>query len=255
MPKLEISKIHDAYSAGGECPICTVMDDAEHKYLSSFRGARVMAPEVRIQTNETGFCPAHYGKLYGGEGKLGLSLMVHTHLERMLPELQNRLEQAVHEVGAGRGSAGRGPTWLRRLFRKHVSQTGLVRLADYIRRSVDCCYLCRMLANDLQRYTFTVLYLWQHDPEFIPKLQRSQGFCLSHFAALAERAERTFAVRDQTRWLSDVVPLMVGNLERLRDEVYAFTQMYHHTVTDAAAVADFTALRRTLQKLAGRTDV
>ena len=161
MPKLEISKIHDAYSAGGECPICTVMDDADRKYVSSFRGSRVMAPEVRVQTNETGFCPAHYGKLYGGEGKLGLSLMVHTHLEQMLPELQNRMKREVHEANAARRTDGGGPTRLRRLFRRRVRQTGLARLADHIRRSVDCCYLCGMLASDLQRYSFTVLYLWK----------------------------------------------------------------------------------------------
>ena len=102
MAKLEISKVHDAYAARGECPLCTLLDSAEEIYLRSFQHSRVMEPNVRVQTNETGFCPDHYRKLYAVENKLGLSLVLHTHLQEKLPGLLESLSGSVSAAAAGR---------------------------------------------------------------------------------------------------------------------------------------------------------
>ena len=59
MPKLEISKVHDAYREGGECPLCRLTDGAERSYLRSFQGSRVMEPNVRIKTNESSLTALH----------------------------------------------------------------------------------------------------------------------------------------------------------------------------------------------------
>ena len=213
MPKLEISKIHDAYATSGECPICTVMNQAEITYLNSFRGARVMAPHIRVGTNKVGFCPRHYEQLYQGEGKLGLSLMVHTHMGHSLPKLHQRLEA----LQAAR--MGRMKRWpLARLFRVGDDMIGLPALADYLRGMIRRCYICDLLAGDLERYTFTVVYLWQNDEEFLPKLRTSAGFCLAHFADLIDHVGHTLNSSQQTRWLQEVAPLMLENLQRLEQE-------------------------------------
>lgn len=250
MPKLEISKIHDAYAAGGECPLCTVMNEANQRYVSSFRGMRVMAPEVRVQTNKTGFCPQHYEELYRGEGKLGLSLMVHTHIHYALPWLRKQLTQATSLKDTT--PEHQWKRWIRRLLRAGTDSSALNTLASSLTQFLNRCYICDLLSGDLDRYTFTVLYLWQHDPEFLPTLRNSKGFCLSHFAALLEQARRTLSTSRQSQWLQVIVPLMIENLERLEREVYAFTQMYHHTDTHQPTEAEQSALKRTLQKMCGR---
>ena len=88
MPKMEISRVHDAYARGAECPLCDLMDSAERTYLVSFQHSRVMEPNIRVKTNEVGFCPDHLGKLYQGEGKLGLGLVMLTHLQEKKADIE-----------------------------------------------------------------------------------------------------------------------------------------------------------------------
>ena len=235
MPKLEISRVHDAYAAGGECPLCSLRDHAERTYMQSFRGNRVMEPSVRQKTNETGFCPEHYRGLYAGEGKLGLALVAHTHLRQKLPELRGALESAVDGAAAGRKGAQR-----------------LDEIAAQLSSLRDRCFICDMLENDLERYAFTILYLWQKDPEFPAVLRASRGFCLSHFLLMLTRAREILRGESLARWLGETVPLMTGSLEKLEKDLFAFTQLYQGTNRSLGTEEERSALARTLQKLSGR---
>jgi hypothetical protein len=239
MPKLEISRVHDAYAAGGECPLCSLRGHAELTYMQSFRSNRVMEPSVRQKTNETGFCPEHYRGLYAGEGKLGLALVVHTHLQQKLPELREALEAAADAAAADR-KGGRKATEL------------LEELTTRLAGLRDRCFICDMLEADLERYAFTILYLWQKDPEFPAVLRASQGFCLDHFLFMLKRARKVLRGDALARWLGEVVPLMTGSLERLEKDLLAFTQLHQGTNRSLGTEEERSALARTLQKLAGR---
>jgi len=246
VPELEISRIHDAYAERGECPLCSVMTTVETNYLRSFRGARVMAPEVRVGTNRSGFCPEHYERLYRGEGKLGLGLMVHTHLAELLPSLRRELQAALTQA------LGKAPGLLARL-RARRADSAAGGLAARLRHLVSRCYICDMLARDLEHFCFTVLYLWQRDAAFPGTLRASRGFCLSHYAALLHKAERMLRPEELRGWLGDTVPLEIQSLERLEQEVLSFTQSYHHTARGSPRDAEErTALSRAVQKLSGR---
>lgn len=243
MPKLEISRVHDAYAAGGECPLCSLRDHAERTYMQSFRGNRVMEPSVRLKTNETGFCPEHYRGLYAGEGKLGLALVAHTHLQQKLPEIRAALEATVGAV-AGAAAAGR------KGGRKRAAR--LDEIAAQLSRLRDRCLICDMLEADLERYAFTILYLWQKDPDFPPVLRASRGFCLSHFVLMLGRAREILRGDSLARWLGEVVPLMTGSFETLEKDLLAFTQLHQGTNRSLGTDEERSALARTLQKLSGR---
>ena len=230
MPKLEISKVHDAYAGGGECPLCTLREGAEETYLRSFQHSRVMEPRVRVKTNESGFCPDHYRKLYARENKLGLGLVVHTHLQEKLPELRAAF-QAMRATGRRSRKADEAAASLERLH--------------------DRCFICDLLREDLDRYAFTILFLWSKDADFMPKFRSSQGFCLVHFLSVLAKARTMLRADRVERWLDDAVTLMTDSLERLERELDAFTQLHHDDNRSLGTDEERTALARTLQKLAG----
>ena len=234
MAKLEISRVHDAYAAGGECPLCRLSDHGERTYVESFRGSRVMEPAVRKKTNDTGFCPAHIRQLYAGEGKLGLALVMHTHLQESLPKLRDALEGLREAARAGRKGSQRLDT-----------------LAAGLGARRDRCYICDMLEADLDRYASTILYLWQKDPDFPPVLRASRGFCLDHFLLMLAAAQGTLRGDALLRWLDAVVPLMNGSLEQLERDLLAFTQLHHGTNRSLGTEEERSALSRALQKLSG----
>lgn len=231
MPKLEISRIHDAYAQGGECPLCTLADAAERRYLASFLGGRAMASEARVLTNEKGFCPEHATRLYRGHNPLGLAVMTHTHLRHQAPALLRALAEARRP--GRRGGA-------------------LERLAERIASLRDRCQVCDMLAADLERWAFTVVYLWKHDPEFPRRLVGSRGFCLDHLRTVVLAARDQLGEADLERFLADALPLAEASLQRLEAEVLDFTQLFQHSSVGTGTEEQRTALSRVLQFLLGR---
>jgi hypothetical protein len=240
MAKLEISKVHDAYAAHGECPLCVLVDTAERTYLLSFQGSRVMEPSVRVQTNARGFCAEHYRRLYRGENKLGLGLVVHTHLQEKLPALKRELEGTLSDNDDSHGRRSR-----------ESSAERLDALARSLEALRESCFICDMLKSDLDRYTFTIAYLWKGDPEFQETFRASRGFCLSHFVDVLAKARQMLREEEIARFLRDLVPLMVCSLERLEQDLYHFTQLFHDANRGLGSDAERNALARTLQKLAG----
>jgi hypothetical protein len=233
MPKLEISKVHDAYARGGECPFCGLEEAAESTYLTSFQHSRVMEPNVRVQTNTAGFCTRHYRKLYDGENKLGLSLVVHTRLQHVIPRIGIALEALVKAV------EGRRP------------KEQLAAAAAPIAALRDSCFICDLLTSDMERYAFTILYLWSRDPEFPAIYRVSRGFCIPHFVVMLNEASKSMRADRIKAWLAETIPLMKGSLERLEGELHAFTQLHQAGNAGHGTDAVRTALGRTLQKLAG----
>ena len=233
MPKLEISKVHDAYGNPGECPLCLLEQDAERTYLRSFQHSRVMEPNVRVQTNRQGFCPDHYRKLYDGENKLGLGLVVHTHLQQLRPELNAALDALMKSAGS----------------RNRKDQAAAAAAALAGRR--DSCFVCGMLRADMQRYIATILYLWNKDPEFAPVFRASRGFCIPHFAQALEQASTAMRPDRFERWLAATIPLMKEALDSLEGDLHAFTQLHQAGSTGLGTDRERSALGRTFQKLAG----
>jgi len=233
MPKLEISKVHDAYAKLGECPLCDLEADAEKTYLTSFQHSRVMEPNVRVQTNRQGFCAAHYRKLYDGENKLGLSLVVHTHLQHVLPEIGAALD-AVTRAAEGRTL-------------KHRVAAAAAPLSDLR----DSCFICGLLRADRERYIVTILYLWSRDPDFPAVFRASRGFCIPHFTTMLDEASKMMRADRFRRWLAEAIPLMRGSLEGLERDLHAFSQLHQAGNESMGTDVERSALGRTLQKLAG----
>jgi hypothetical protein len=235
MPKLEISKVHDAYALNVACPLCSLMDGAERTYLLSFQHSRIMEPNVRVKTNMVGFCPEHLGKLYQGENKLGLSLVILSHLQEKKAD--------IHAVLDGFIEAAQTGAWGRS---KRIRQC--IESLDRLRES---CFICDLLTQDLTRYAWTILYLWGKDPDFPPIFRASHGFCVSHFCRVLEVASNILRGDRLIGWLQDAVPVMKRSLDGLEKDLFSFTQLHQAGNTSLGTDEVRTALTRTLQILAG----
>ncbi len=236
MPKLEISKVHDAYAQGAECPLCTLMDGAEHTYLVSFQHSRVMEPDVRVKTNASGFCPDHVGKLFRGENKLGLGLVMLTHMQGKSAELRAALDGLVE---AGRSGAREQTRKIRQII-------------ESLEALQDSCFICDLLAQDMARYSWTILYLWSKDKQFPAVFRASRGFCLSHFCAVLATAREVLRGDRLELWLQDAVPLVKRALTGLEEDLLAFTQLHRSENRSLGTDQVRSALARTLQMLSGR---
>jgi len=74
------------------CPFCKIHTKLENNELDLILGASMMEPDIRIKTNELGFCDKHYAAMYSRKNRLGLALMLESHLDHIRNHL-NKLEK------------------------------------------------------------------------------------------------------------------------------------------------------------------
>ena len=69
-----------------DCPFCLIFDMLEKNELELILGASMMEPDIRIETNKRGFCRRHYDMMYAAGNRLGLALILESHLAHIEKE-------------------------------------------------------------------------------------------------------------------------------------------------------------------------
>ena len=252
---METIPVWDAYGQEGECPLCILRDRAEGRYIDFFLGNSVMAPEMRVQVNRTGFCPRHFSLLLEGDNRLGLALMTHTHLLELTGKIKRRHRQL--KQGADRILSTHGVLSVPKKadsLRRDVESAA--RFVDEVRES---CLICERLTSTLERYAFTILYLWERDEDFKRALQTSRGFCLPHLGFVNTLATEVLSSGRLSEWLLAIMPVAEESLERLGEELHGFIQSFDYQRGDKDPQAGLDersmgdALPRALQKITGVT--
>jgi hypothetical protein len=90
--------IWDAFKSGGECPLCSVYEKCEADFVGSALGGSVMEPATRVEVNKSGFCAVHLGMLYGMQNRLGLALMLHTHIREVIGQLEKGEDELIGQL-------------------------------------------------------------------------------------------------------------------------------------------------------------
>ena len=161
---IPVNEAFDKVTEGGECacPFCLLYKKLEEDELDIILGASMMEPDIRIKTNEMGFCARHYSKMLVRKRMLGMGLIMQSHLV----EVQKKLH---------------GPTVS--LNSRAASLSELAKL--------ECdCYVCSRINKNLTAMTATAAYLWESDPEFERKFAKVPFICLPHYRALMEYASK-----------------------------------------------------------------
>ena len=144
------------------CPLCTLYKKLEEDELDIILGASMMEPDIRIKTNEMGFCLTHYNMMLGRRRMLGMGLMMESHLAEVKKMLK-------------------GPTVLGNKRQAAISALG----------KLECdCYVCSRINKNLAAMVATVVYLFESDYEFSKKFDKQPYFCLPHYRAMLEYASK-----------------------------------------------------------------
>ena len=225
--------------------MCTLESNTEKSYIDSFLGASVMEPDARVEVNERGFCPHHFTMLFNAQNRLGLALMAHTYLQETKKKFEQVSTKLCKDIAKSSSSSAA-------LFFSKEKHNPATEFAQYIKQHNSECVICERMHNTLNRYAYTVLHLWNTDPEFKAVLMSSRGFCLPHHATIIEIAKETMTNKKLEQWTKDILPIAVNALKLLEEELYWFTQKFDYRNQDKPWGNSKDALPRTLQKLTGK---
>ena len=149
------------------CPFCVLYRKLQNDEIDIILGASMMEPDIRIRTNEEGFCLSHYNIMLRRKRMLGMGLMLESHLA----EVEKKIK---------------GPTLFGSKAQASISA---------IEKLNGDCYVCGRINKNLNAMISTAVYLFETDPAFTEKFKKTPYFCLPHYKAMLEYASKKMPKR------------------------------------------------------------
>ena len=110
------------------CPLCALYRKLEEDELDIILGASMMEPDIRIRTNESGFCRLHYDLMFTRKNRLGMALTLESHLDELRKEIRDG------GFGGGQGN-------------KPIKRIGALE---------ESCYVCGRINGNFEKNFFII---------------------------------------------------------------------------------------------------
>lgn len=220
--------VNEIFEENDGCPVCRMRDVLEKRVTDYITGAAMMEPDVRMETNEQGFCLTHYRQLLKKRAALPVALM-----------MESRLAQVEKQVFAGVPILGKSAR----------------RQASCAEETTESCFVCRQVDWAMSRLLATVCRLWETEREFRDRFEQQECLCLPHFALLSQVAEREMNKKTVPDFQKAASALCRKQLELLRADVSQFCKMFDYR-NSSDEHADFgrsrDSVERSIEWLTGR---
>lgn len=207
MEKIYTIPVNEAFEASAAdhtcgCPFCALYRKLEENELDLILGASMMEPDVRIKTNEQGFCNTHYDMMFTRKNRLGMALMFESHLDKLREET----------YGKGLSSLkGIGTEAMKRLERLESS-----------------CYVCGRIEFSIEKMFQTSVLLWEKDPAFRVKLKNQPYICLPHYRMFVECGRGGLSKKLFTDFYKEVSAVVNTYFDTLREDVSWFCKKFDY---------------------------
>lgn len=248
--KIYTIPVTDAFKTECECPLCVLEKKLEDENIEYILGPFLMEPEGRIQTNENGFCRRHFELLYNSQAnKLGLGLIVDTHMQEQNSELKNLYESKKNLLKKD-SQASLMKNLTNKLSTKQTETQKFVdELIDKLYALNDSCTICKRINHTMDRYIDVILFLYFKEEDFKTMFDQQKGFCMKHFRLLLEGTKKHLNSKEAAVFVDNLICIQIQNLERIQQEVNWFTQKFDYRNNDAPWGNSKDALIRSIQKL------
>lgn len=236
--------VWDAMKLNGECLMCALRRKVELTDVERYLGGSVMEPDTRIRVNEKGFCQKHQKLLTQQRNKLGHALMMHTYLKTTMKKTDAAFDAALNGAKKEAGAPA-----LKRMMGKAGGKEEILKAAQNLRALNDSCILCDSIEENMLRYAYTLLHLYQHDTAFRKAFAASKGLCLQDAALLMEMAAQEMSGQMLLDFVADLTQTTKKSLEKLEGDLEGFTLKFDYRNADKPWGDSRDALERTVTKL------
>ena len=205
MEQIYTIPVNEAFEASAAdkscgCPFCTLYNKLEDDELDLILGASMMEPDVRIRTNQEGFCRTHYDMMFVRKNRLGMALTLESHLDELKDEIRD---------------SG---------FLSAPGQKPIKRITAL----ENSCYVCRRIEFNFEHMIETAVLLWEKDEEFRDKLRAQPYFCLPHYRRLLSTASASLSKKKFPEFEKACATIVDGYISELKDDVSWFCKKFDY---------------------------
>ncbi len=205
------------------CPFCKLYKKLEEDELEIILGASMMEPDIRIKTNEEGFCHPHYRKMLKRKRMLGMGLMMESHLD----VVEGKLD--------GKGVFG-------------AMKTASIPL---ISRLEEDCYVCGRINKNMRAMIATAVYLFETERDFRKKLEKMPFFCLPHYRMMLEYALKKTGKRTYADLFDTAHGIQKDYMKTLKGDVSWFCKKFDYRYDEEPWYNSKDSVQRSIKFLAG----
>ena len=206
------------------CPFCALHEKLERDELEIILGASMMEPEIRQETNDKGFCSRHYAKMFGMKNRLGLALMLESHLESLKKEIKT------------------GNIFSRDIAAKSVER---------IEKLDHSCYVCERVDEKIAKMFTTAAYLYDEEKEFRASFENVRYFCLPHYREYMLAAKRVLSKDGYAELVRAANGKVTEYLDSLKDDVSLFCKKFDYRFDSLPWGESKDSVERSIKYLSG----
>lgn len=181
------------------CAVCSLFRMLEENELDLILSASMMEPDVRIKTNEQGFCATHYEMMFNRKNRLGMALTLESHLDEL------------------RGEVSDMPLLVPGSRARH-------RIAEL----EENCYVCGRITGNFAHVLDNLVYLWQTDEAFREKFAAQPYFCLPHWRAMLDMAKTKLPKKTYNDFSHAASEVVLPYFDDLRGDVSWFCKKFDY---------------------------
>ena len=205
------------------CPICRLYKKLQENELDIILGASMMEPDIRIKTNEMGFCLTHYNMMLSRRRMLGMGLILESHLA----EVEKKLDGPV-VLGNKRAAA-----------------------LDAIKKLECDCYVCARIEKNLNAMISTICYLWESDMDFRKKFNHQPWFCMPHYKMMLEYSSKKMPKKIYADFYDEAHAIQKNYIQSLQKDVSWFCKKFDYRYEEEPWYNSKDSVKRTVAFLGG----
>ena len=156
-------------------------------------------PDVRIKTNEEGFCRTHYDMMFTRKNRLGMALTLESHLAELKNDMKGNLLTKAGDKAIKR-----------------------------IEKLDSTCFVCRRIEFNFEHMIETAVILWDCDEDFQPKLKAQPYFCLPHYARMLKYAQKKLDKKTYVEFEKTVSDIQSKYMDKLSNDVSWFCKKFDY---------------------------
>ena len=193
--------INDVFLPKDGCPLCRMRDMLEERSTVYITGAAMMEPDVRIKTNEKGFCHRHFSMMLKCGTRLSNALILESHLDKLKTEF----------------------------IPKDVKGKPDKKKIAAVRAMQKSCFVCEQVEWGMGHMYQTIFSSYAADSEFRTLYNNQKFICMEHYADLMTAAvNKGIPSKVLPDFYSDTSRLAGGYLEVLKNDITHFCSMFDY---------------------------
>ena len=191
--------VNDVFMPRDGCPMCKMRDMLERRKAEYVTGSAMMEPNVRVRTNEEGFCYRHFSMMIRLGKRLSNALILESHLQRVAEELV---------LTSPKG----------KFDKKRLSA---------LQSMTKDCFICRDIKYNMENMVRIVHAMWISEPEFRQLYSEQPYICLEHYSMLLEIDQKGLG-KNFDAFYQATISLTGNYLTKLIDDVHHFSSMFDY---------------------------